>query len=126
MSRHRHLKRHSRALATLWVAVVLDALGGVAFALVEHRPLGDGLYWALTTATTVGYGDITPHTVAGHLIAIAVMMTVVPLFVAVFSLLTSTLTSTHIEVEGRRTRTRLDHIIHHHPDIPEMPDGTDR
>jgi hypothetical protein len=103
----------------------LDAIGGFTFRLVEHLPIGMGLYWAVTTATTVGYGDVTPHTTAGHVIAVLVMLTVIPLFAATFSLLTSGLTATHVKREGARLRGRLDHIIQHHPDIPEFKERED-
>ena len=33
------------------------------------------IYWTIVTITTVGYGDITPHTVAGQIIATLVMLT---------------------------------------------------
>ncbi len=33
------------------------------------------VYWTIVTITTVGYGDITPHTVVGQLIATMVMLT---------------------------------------------------
>lgn len=112
--------RHRRALATIAVAGCLDVAGGLAFAAVEHVSAGLGLYWALTTATTTGYGDVAPHTVAGHVIAAAVMLTVVPLFAATFSLLTSGLTAEHVRSEGHETRRRLDHIIRHHPQIPGL------
>lgn len=88
---HRH---HKRALAIISVAVVLDAALGVAFAAAEHVSVPDGLYFATTTATTVGYGDVVPHGWAAHLIAVTIMLTVIPLFAATFSLLTSGLTST--------------------------------
>lgn len=102
------------------VASVLDVLGGVLFSIVEHVGVGTGLYWAVTTATTVGYGDVTPKTTLGRLISVLVMMTVVPLFAATFSLLTTSLTSEHIQAEGAQARTRLDHIIKHHPEIPDL------
>lgn len=101
---------HRAALATVSAAALLDIGLGSVFAVSEHHSLGIGLYWALCTATTVGYGDITPHTTAGHWIAAAVMLTVVPLFAATFSLFTSALTSVHL----RRAEHRIkQHVAEH-------------
>jgi voltage-gated potassium channel len=33
-----------------------------------------GVYWAIVTLTTVGYGDITPHTVLGRILASFIMI----------------------------------------------------
>jgi voltage-gated potassium channel len=67
--------------------------GGVAFALTEHVGVGTGLYWAVVTATTVGYGDVTPHNSPGRVIAVVEMFTAIPLFAGVFATVTATLTS---------------------------------
>lgn len=61
-------------------AAVLAAMtvlgGGTAYAAVEteqHLSAWDGVWWAIVTVTTVGYGDTFPETDAGRVIAIAVM-----------------------------------------------------
>ncbi len=54
----------------------------------QNVPFTTALYWAITTATTVGYGDVTPHKGAGRVIASAVMLTTIPLLAAVFALVT--------------------------------------
>jgi voltage-gated potassium channel len=49
--------------------------GGLAFAELEPDvDVGDGLYWAVTTVTTTGYGDIVPTTEAGKALAMAIMV----------------------------------------------------
>jgi voltage-gated potassium channel len=80
---------HRRHVAILLAAAAACVLvGGALFALTQQLPFTTGLYWAITTATTVGYGDVTPHNAAGRVVASAVMLTTIPLLAAVFALVT--------------------------------------
>ena len=79
--------RHRRELILLGLAATIVLVGAGAFAAAEGVGYGTGLYWSITTATTVGYGDVTPHNTAGRVIAAAVMLTTIPLVGAVFALL---------------------------------------
>lgn len=63
------------------VAVTTVLLGALGIYAVETglnpsiRGFGDALWWAVVTATTVGYGDVSPVTLEGRLIAILLMVT---------------------------------------------------
>ena len=79
-------RRHIAVLLASAVACVL--VGAWLFALAENLPFTTGFYWAITTATTVGYGDVTPHNGIGRFLASAVMLTTIPLLATVFALVT--------------------------------------
>ena len=60
-------------------AAVLAAVaafgGGAIFSEVEKGySVWDGVWFAVTTMTTVGYGDVSPHTTGGRVLAIALML----------------------------------------------------
>jgi len=60
--------------AALLVALIAVA-GGTAFAELEQgQTTANGIYWAITTMTTVGYGNPQPTTTATKLLAVAVML----------------------------------------------------
>lgn len=63
---------NSRRLRTILIGLFLVIIFfGYIFYITEPtvESIGDGFYWALVTVTTVGYGDITPTTPSGKLIA---------------------------------------------------------
>lgn len=64
-----------RGLAYIIVLTLLVALGiGGVFAILEGSDLADGLWWAIVTVTTVGYGDMFPITPAGRVAAALLML----------------------------------------------------
>jgi voltage-gated potassium channel len=79
-------RRHVVLLLGSVVAVVVA--GGAVFAATQHLPLTTGWYWAITTATTVGYGDVTPKNPSGRIVASVVMLTAIPALGAAFALAT--------------------------------------
>ena len=59
------------------VSASITVAAGLVMTLVDHRnfpTLGSGLWWAVQTVTTVGYGDYVPENVAGRLVATVVML----------------------------------------------------
>jgi voltage-gated potassium channel len=55
-----------------WYVILLFAAAGV-YMFAEHTSLDDALYWAATTATSTGYGDLSPKTIAGRIDAVLLM-----------------------------------------------------
>ena len=62
------------ALATWFISglAVTDAERGYPGANIEH--VGDGWWWALTTMSTVGYGDQYPVSTPGRIVGVALMI----------------------------------------------------
>lgn len=63
----------------LFVFIVAIILGALLYSVEgEKNPqistIPEGIYWAVVTLTTVGYGDVTPVTPLGRFIAIVVMI----------------------------------------------------
>jgi voltage-gated potassium channel len=87
--------------------------GGQAFASVENKPLSDGLYWAIATMTTVGYGDVAAETQEGKLLSAVVMLVGIG-FVAVVTgaIAQRFVVSEDTITEGNRETFRLQQVTH--------------
>ena len=69
--------------------------GGVLIRLLDHGEYSDiwvGMWWALQTVTTVGYGDVTPKNPSGRIIAAFVMLQ----GIAFLAITTAAITSTFV------------------------------
>jgi voltage-gated potassium channel len=86
------VRRH-QAGTLFGLAALFVVLGGVLFSVTQHLPVTTGLYWAVITATTVGYGDVTPHNASGRIVAVGEMLTAIPVFGAAFALLAAVATA---------------------------------
>ena len=68
-----------RLAATVIVSAtaVVVLLSGVLMWFIdtdEYPHLGDALWWASQTVTTVGYGDVTPTNASGRIVGVFVML----------------------------------------------------
>jgi voltage-gated potassium channel len=104
------VRHYARVIVFATAGVVI--VGGVMIRALDHREyssIWEGMWWALQTVTTVGYGDVTPKSTAGRLVGSAVMLE----GVAFLAIITASITSSfvaraqalrHIEDAGDQDR----------------------
>jgi voltage-gated potassium channel len=100
-----------RAVVTIVaVAVLLVLIGGAVARLVEpdtFTSLGLAYWWAITTVTTVGYGDVVPEDPAGRIVGALLMLTGLSLIPTLTSVVVSTLISKRSRAETEALRGEL-------------------
>ena len=82
------------AAGVIVIATVVVVVGaGVVMTLIdtkEYPNLGVGLWWAVQTVTTVGYGDVAPTQFGGRLVGAFVMLEGTAFIAIVTAVITST------------------------------------
>jgi voltage-gated potassium channel len=92
-----------RNAARLIVGATATAVlaGAVVMRLFDHREypnMGRALWFTLQTATTVGYGDVTPASAVGRVVGALVML----IAIGFITIVTAAITSTFVEASRRR------------------------
>jgi voltage-gated potassium channel len=80
-------------IATVTTSITIVA--GLLMTVIDHGnfpSVGSGLWWAVQTVTTVGYGDHVPSTAAGQLVAALVML----LGIGFIAVITASITSAFV------------------------------
>ena len=81
-------------LYVIYFSIAFLMLGSVAISITEHVSLDQAFWWAITTASTVGYGDISRHTISPQsLLGKLVILVMVLIGVGVMGIVTSSLTA---------------------------------
>jgi voltage-gated potassium channel len=96
-------------IGTFWAVAVI--VFGVVERLIDPKTFHSvwlGMWWAIQTVTTVGYGDIVPDQTAGKLIAAFLMLGGLSLIAVVTAAVTSGFVS---RAEARRTAAGDDPVI---------------
>jgi voltage-gated potassium channel len=126
---------NEKLLALPGVALVMVLFSTMLIVEVERsapnatiKTGGDALWWALTTVTTVGYGDTVPVTGEGRLIAAVLMLVGIALFGSMSAIVTSKLilpkeTRDHEELrkEVRALHEEIRELRRQLPDKPKDP-----
>ena len=95
------VRRAGQAIAVFTIGVTV--LSGVAMWLVDRDEFPNvwlGLWWAVQTVTTVGYGDIAPTHPGGRVIAAVVMVS----GIGFLTVVTATITALFVESARHQLR----------------------
>ena len=111
----RLLKRTKRFLNTngfkymIMLCIICIILGTVGIMYFENMSFQDALWWSFVTATTVGYGDLSPVTNAGRIIASALML----VGIGLIGSLTSSITTFFMQDKQGDTvdNTKIDMVL---------------
>ena len=100
-------------IASVTTSITVIAGGMMTFVDKDNFPsIASGMWWAVQTVTTVGYGDDVPVTVAGKLIAALVML----LGIGFVTVITASITGTFVsrsrqkEHEGQPANISADQL----------------
>ena len=94
-------------------AVTIGLIGGLVARLVEPETfdsIGLSYWWAITTLTTVGYGDVVPVTTAGRIVGAVLMLTGLALIPTTTSVTITLLVNKQTRAERLEMEARLARI----------------
>ncbi len=95
------------------MTLALGLLAGFVVTLVDRKDFptfGDGVWWAIVTLGTVGYGDIVPHTAWGRVVGSVVIVFGVTFIAFLTATVTSVFVSSAEQEERQRERQREEEI----------------
>lgn len=100
-------------------AIAIVLVCALVMGLVEEWSAIDAVYWAIITATTVGYGDVSPHTSGGRWLACVMIPILVVGLSRALSAITEAVLETEMELSGQALLKKEITL----QDLLEMDDG---
>jgi voltage-gated potassium channel len=109
-----------KVLVFFTVVLVMSVIFGSLMFLVEGPDHGftsipRSIYWTIVTITTVGYGDITPQTPLGQVIATMAMLTGYSIIAIPTGIFTAEI-AREMNAESNRRRCNICERTRHHPE----------
>ena len=91
------------------ITACLGVLAGFLVTIVDHKDFpdfGTGVWWAIVTLGTVGYGDVVPHTAWGRVIGSFVIVVGVTFVTFLVAIVTSYFIAAEEDVKAEAERAQ--------------------
>lgn len=98
--------KRNELLYYLYISIAVILVAAAMFCISERVSFETALWWAITTATTIGYGDVVPKTAIGRGAAIILML----LGIGFIGMLTSTITEYFAKEDEQQLSHQLKHL----------------
>lgn len=100
----------------LYITAAVLLLSSGMYCISENTRFSTALWWAITTATTVGYGDIAPTTPVGRVAAILLML----VGIGLIGVITSSITDYFSQDSKDKVIDKLDHLEKENQQLQEQ------
>lgn len=112
--RQRLLKQRKFRQLLVSLAIVSVALGVLIVSVEKEvgniKTVPEGLWWATTTITAVGYGDYVPVTGPGRVIGVTLEVVGVVMFGLLIAIISTSMNRSQEEYYWKKLFKRLDHV----------------
>jgi voltage-gated potassium channel len=108
-----NLDLRGAVLLIVAVATAMSVIAAVIERLIDPAfdDIGIALWWAVTTVTTVGYGDIVPESPAGRAAASVLMLTGLALIPTLTSIVVATLVAQRSARERQEEESEFNQLV---------------
>lgn len=105
--------------------IILIIIAAEIYSVAENASYMNSLWWAIATTTTVGYGDISPHTEIGRTVAVVLMILGIGLIGSVTSTVTAFFVDEKNDRENDELKNELKQIRNDLQEIKDQLKGSD-
>ncbi len=133
LSRSGGFWQRSNLLALLGITVSIIFISALVVLVLESGTreaqitnFSDAVWWSISTVTTVGYGDIVPHSIAGRIMGMILMVVGIGTMAAFISQVSATLVESRIKRRAEKDdlkATVISEIKNRLDNIEKMSDG---